>query len=156
MNTENYKQIEQIAMNDVVTLQKKGSTYGSSWRARGGVGAFMMLARKWDRIENIAKSANYDVFAVAQKNTGEILDDIADLRAYLLLVESHVKSLNVADKPHNMQNQAFQGQRANAQGYMSPQLFASSSGASLLLTPVAQTEPCSQLGEPNKSYVNQG
>ena len=51
----------------------------------------MMLARKWDRIENQCKKDGYDIFKTIAKdpsNTG-ILDDIRDLRRYLLLVESH-------------------------------------------------------------------
>jgi hypothetical protein len=87
---EDYRRITQIAMQDVVALEIKGKTYGSSWKARGGVGAFMMLARKWDRIENIAKAAGWDILEAGVQNTGDVLDDIADLRRYLLLVEAEV------------------------------------------------------------------
>ncbi len=90
-----YNQIGLLAGHDRITLEIKGKTYGDSWRQRGGVGAFMMLARKWDRIENQAKSHSYDVFtacyATAEEKEG-LLDDIADLRAYLLLVEEHVRA----------------------------------------------------------------
>ena len=51
-----------VANADVKTLEEKGRTYGDSWKRRGGVGAFMMLARKWDRIENQASKLNYDIF----------------------------------------------------------------------------------------------
>jgi len=98
--SENYILIEEIAVNDVSVLMDKGKTYGSSWRNRGGVGAFMMLARKWDRIENICKKSHYDIFDVCLNNNGEILDDIADLRRYLLLVEAHVtndSALEISD-----------------------------------------------------------
>src|ERR1039458_3589413 len=44
---------EQQAGIDTDTLRQKGIHYGDSWKARGGVGAFMMAARKWDRIANI-------------------------------------------------------------------------------------------------------
>lgn len=88
--SENYQTIATLAQRDVETLKDKGKTYGSSWKKRGGVGAFMMLARKWDRIENIVSSTGYDIFKAGNANTGDVLDDIADLRAYLLLVESEV------------------------------------------------------------------
>lgn len=96
MTTENYSQIRDIANTDVDTLIKKGETYGRSWQNRGGAGAFMMLARKWDRIENICKGVGYNIFKAGVNNTGEILDDIADLRAYLLLVESEVITQTVS------------------------------------------------------------
>lgn len=88
--TENYVHILEIAQNDVLVLKQKGLTYGSSWRQRGGVGAFMMLARKWDRIENQCREAGYDIFQLitSDPSAGGILDDIQDLRRYLLLVES--------------------------------------------------------------------
>lgn len=77
---------------DVATLIEKGRSYGDSWRKRGGVGAFMMLARKWDRIETQCGAMSYDIFEASKKYAGKegILDDIRDLRAYLLLVEEFV------------------------------------------------------------------
>lgn len=88
--SEDYDLIRTIGQNDAKVLEEKGRTYGDSWRKRGGVGAFMMLSRKWDRIENIAQGAGYDIFKAATANTGDILDDIQDLRRYLLLVEAYV------------------------------------------------------------------
>lgn len=92
---EDYAHIQDLANRDVQVLIEKGKSYGSSWRNRGGVGAFMMLARKWDRIENQCKAHGYDIFEVIERemalNIKEgILDDIQDLRRYLLLVESHI------------------------------------------------------------------
>lgn len=89
--TENYVHIQALALQDVEVLQEKGKTYGSSWRQRGGAGAFMMLARKWDRIENICRThpLPYDIFTAVNEDVGGILDDIQDLRRYLLLVESY-------------------------------------------------------------------
>lgn len=92
--TEDYRLIRQLATADVVVLEQKGRTYGSSWKSRGGVGAFMMLARKWDRIENIAKATGWDILEAGALNTGDVLDDIADLRRYLLLVEAEVVALS--------------------------------------------------------------
>ena len=50
----------------------------------------MMLARKWDRIENQVTKSGYDIFRTIANDPSDtgILDDIRDLRAYLLLVES--------------------------------------------------------------------
>lgn len=90
---EDYDHIKELALKDVEVLKEKGKTYGSSWRNRGGVGAFMMLARKWDRLENISKRCNYDIFAAVRGDVDDIdgvLDDIQDLRRYLLLVESFI------------------------------------------------------------------
>ncbi len=92
---EDYDHIQRIANEDVSTLKRKGMKYGGSWRQRGGIGAFMMLARKWDRIENQAKEHGFDVFRgieIQQRNecADGLLEDIRDLRAYLLLVESHL------------------------------------------------------------------
>lgn len=95
MTTENYDLLRDIASTDAPALEEKGRAYGSSWRKRGGVGAFMVMARKWDRIENQMEAAGYDIFEPLQKEmvagtTDGLLDDIRDLRRYLLLVEGHV------------------------------------------------------------------
>lgn len=81
----------QIGAMDVTTLINKGSSYGDSWKRRGGVGAFMMLARKWDRIENQAKKKGWDVFEACRDT--DMLDDIRDLRCYLMLVEHEMGKL---------------------------------------------------------------
>lgn len=82
-----------IAEQDVNTILVKNKEYGDSWKSRGGIGAYMMLARKIDRIENQVKKLNYDIFKAINTDTREegIIDDIRDLRAYLLLVETQLK-----------------------------------------------------------------
>ena len=87
-----FERISQIANNDVAKLIEAEKFYGDSWRKRGGMGAFMMLARKWDRIENQVKAENYDIFSSYEKDKRQegLLDDIQDLRRYLLLVEEHI------------------------------------------------------------------
>jgi len=97
--------IENIANHDVAVLHLKDMEYGGSWLKRGGVGAFMMLARKWDRLETAMervmedKSAEgypaidkYDIIkrAVLDGREEGILDDIGDMRRYLLLVEGEI------------------------------------------------------------------
>jgi hypothetical protein len=87
-----FEEMRGISYDDVNKLEKAEESYGNSWKQRGGVGAFMMLARKWDRIENQVKSLSYDVFKAIEKDSRPegILDDIRDLRRYLLLVEQHM------------------------------------------------------------------
>lgn len=87
------------ADHDIEILESKGATYGDSWKKRGGVGAFMMLARKWDRIENQMQAAEkqYDILAplIEEMKAGcrdGLLDDIADLRRYLMLVEAEARA----------------------------------------------------------------
>ena len=90
---ENYLQhLDPIARGDVTALLKAQESYGDSWRRRGGVGAYMMLARKSDRIEIQVGRHNYDIFAAAEADTRSegIIDDIRDLRRYLLLVEAEL------------------------------------------------------------------
>lgn len=115
-----------IADADVAKLFEAEKSYGDSWKKRGGVGAFMMLARKWDRIENqigikpdltkltpgerieyeqaasIVSELNakcesskfgWDIFKAAiedQRKEG-LIDDIRDLRTYLMLVEAELQ-----------------------------------------------------------------
>lgn len=88
--------LQRITEQDVDQLCIKEKEYGHSWRKRGGVGAFMMLARKWDRIENLVTTEfGYNIFkAVVEDGTEQgVIDDIRDLRRYLLLVEEHAMGL---------------------------------------------------------------
>ena len=86
------KTVRHLGKEDVDALHEAEQSYGDSWRQRGGVGAFMMLARKWDRLEKQTNDFGYDIFAAINDDTRDegILDDIRDLRRYLLLVESHI------------------------------------------------------------------
>ena len=88
----NFNVIQNLADTDVAKLKHAQESYGDSWRSRGGVGAFMMLARKWDRIENQVSKDGYDIFKTINNDPSSsgILDDIRDLRRYLLLVEGYV------------------------------------------------------------------
>tara|TARA_R100001126_G_scaffold44096_1_gene25040 strand:- start:467 stop:781 length:315 start_codon:yes stop_codon:yes gene_type:complete len=99
MEGSNFNIIRKLANLDVSKLEQAERSYGDSWRKRGGIGAFMMLARKWDRIENQVTKDGYDIFESIYNdpsNTG-ILDDIRDLRRYLLLVESFMVSESTGD-----------------------------------------------------------
>jgi hypothetical protein len=85
-------------MQDSIGLLAAHHHYGNSWKKRGGVGAFMMLARKWDRLEQLLSTKyNFDIFlAMDQDDRGEgIIDDIRDLRRYLLLVEAEAAARGI-------------------------------------------------------------
>jgi hypothetical protein len=93
-----------IANDDAQIVLEKDKSYGSSWKKRGGVGAFMMLARKWDRIENMVQEDKWDMFKTLQRTHANqesetLLETIRDLRQYLLLVESEVVRCNQIREP---------------------------------------------------------
>lgn len=111
--------LKAVALEDVAGLERAERQYGSSWKRRGGVGAFMMLARKWDRLEtalkpneahpNLANGATvdrpvapWDIFeAIRSDQRAEgIIDDIRDLRRYLLLVESEMRARGAGAGAH--------------------------------------------------------
>ena len=84
--------MEAIVREDMECLIEKNDSpqgYADSWKKRGGIGAFMMLARKWDRLENASKSQGWDIFKVLgmDRRPEGTIDDIRDLRRYLMLVE---------------------------------------------------------------------
>lgn len=78
---------------DLAFILEKDQEYNASWLSRGGVGAFMMLARKWDRLEPMVKRYGYDVFAMLNAHPDRI-DDIQDLRRYLTLVDAEWQRRN--------------------------------------------------------------
>lgn len=83
-----------VAQQDILEVTVKDKSYGASWKKRGGIGAFMMLARKWDRLENILSLRGYDIFDCIMTQPGgedgSVLAEIRDLRRYLLLVEAEM------------------------------------------------------------------
>lgn len=90
-------QLTGIAMRDANGLIAAHKHYGNSWKKRGGVSAFMMLCRKWDRLEKFLEEQGYDIFKALDADTrGEgIIDDIRDLRRYLLLVEAEAAARGI-------------------------------------------------------------
>lgn len=97
--------LEQVTIQDCATIREKEATYQGSWKRRGGVGAFMMLARKWDRIENMMTTQSerqFDVFHGIEQDTsgrdGSPLAEIRDLRCYLILIEAEMLSRGALDK----------------------------------------------------------
>jgi hypothetical protein len=103
-------QLESIALSDIGSIEDKEKSYGSSWKRRGGISAFMMFARKWDRIgQRVATridaaggapgATRDNVFEhiVADRRTEGVIDDIRDLRRYLLLVEAEMAARGVVE-----------------------------------------------------------
>ena len=86
------QKVNVLANDDVSALHEAEKSYGDSWKKRGGIGAFMMLARKWDRIENQSNDYTYDIFLALEEDQRPegLIDDIRDLRRYLFLVDSHM------------------------------------------------------------------
>ena len=103
MEGSNFNIIRKLANLDVSKLEQAERSYGDSWRKRGGIGAFMMLARKWDRIENQVTKDGYDIFESIYNDPSDtgILDDIRDLRRYLLLVEGFMTSVSTDSETHD-------------------------------------------------------
>ena len=103
-------QLSAVADADVANIEEKERAYGSSWKRRGGIGAFMMLARKFDRIEQRvskeiaatesapgAQKHNLFQHIVADTRAEPLLDDIRDLRRYLMLVEAEMAARGVIE-----------------------------------------------------------
>jgi hypothetical protein len=124
-NSEEYlKFLQTVADEDVKGLEKAQKSYGNSWKKRGGVGAFMMLARKWDRLENALQPGvrgavhraefatvlgqsegncgPYDILVAAEidRRSEGIIDDVRDLRRYLLLVEAELRARGIVHGTH--------------------------------------------------------
>jgi hypothetical protein len=77
--------IPKLMETDFEYIIAKDQEYGASWLKRGGVGAFMMLARKWDRFAPMVQKFNRDPIAMLHAKRDRI-DDVQDLRRYLALV----------------------------------------------------------------------
>jgi hypothetical protein len=95
--------LDAVSRSDLDTIEEKEKSYGSSWKRSGGIGAFMMFARKWDRImqrvvtridaaEGAPGAARDNVFEhlAADRRAEGVIDDIRGLRQYLLLVEAEM------------------------------------------------------------------
>lgn len=93
--------VHEIVDEDVQCLRKKDAEYGGSWLRRGGAGAFFITARKWDRLETQVEKQGYDILIAAAADCREegILDDIRDLRRYLILIEAEILERSVSKIP---------------------------------------------------------
>jgi hypothetical protein len=98
---DDWQTVLALAEEDIAVLKEKEKTYGQSWKLRGGIGAFMMLARKWDRIENQVKKVGYDIFMAWEDSVGMdgFEDDVNDLIRYLTLVRLEMASREEGFEP---------------------------------------------------------
>lgn len=102
-------QLETQLSTAIEVILCKNREYGGSWKSRGGVGAFMMFARKWDRLENALTIRNEegvsigfrDLFelAVTDNRPEGIIDDLEDLRNYLILAIDEINQRKAAALP---------------------------------------------------------
>ena len=117
-NVKHMDYLHTVCNKDVLHLQLKESTYKGSWKKRGGVGAFMMLARKWDRIENMAEDNRYDIFTTITMSPngqdGTLLAEIRDLRRYLILVEAEMMACGAVESnvKEDSNKHAFQAEES--------------------------------------------
>jgi hypothetical protein len=90
MSNEYLNYLADLATDDVQKLQEAQKNYGDSWKKRGGVGAYMVMVRKFDRLDNYMPSFDYDIFKALETDSRDesVLDDIHDARRYLLLIEA--------------------------------------------------------------------
>jgi len=103
--------LDQIASEDAAGLKKAHQSYGASWKKRGGVGAYMVMIRKFDRMEICAEKHGWDIFkAVEDDPRAEgILDDIRDARRYLMLIESVLREKGIVKAGSHRDNAAEDG-----------------------------------------------
>lgn len=89
---------DKVLASHKARMVKGHKQYGRSCLKRGGVGLFMMVARKWDRIEEQVKDQRHNSTDVAPPwdimrhirvdNRPEgVADDVRDLIDYLLILE---------------------------------------------------------------------
>ena len=98
--------IEQIAKEDAAGLLKAHESYGPSWKKRGGVGAYMVMIRKFDRMDIGAEKYGWDIFKAveADPRAEGILDDIRDARRYLMLIESALREKGIVEAGNHRDN----------------------------------------------------
>ena len=99
MGAEFGERLAAIATQDVQRLAVAYLKYGDSWRKRGGQEAFYNVSRKVDRMEVACEKVNRDLFEAIRQNPASdgtiggkdgLLDDLRELRHYLLLVEEFI------------------------------------------------------------------
>ncbi|KKN53701.1 hypothetical protein LCGC14_0599560 [marine sediment metagenome] len=105
------KFIDAIALEDAAGLKKAHESYGPSWKQRGGIGAYMVMIRKFDRMEMCAEKFGWDIFKAVQDDPRAegILDDIRDARRYLMLIESVLREKGIVEAGNHRDNAADGG-----------------------------------------------
>lgn len=88
----------QKVVTAILNLQHdKEAVYGQSWRKYGQMSAFLNVARKWDRIDNIVQNAvENGMSALFSDESGTaqetFLDTVVDLASYSLLWVGYLAS----------------------------------------------------------------
>jgi hypothetical protein len=83
-----------LISGDADFLRTAQKNYGNSWKMRGGVGAYMMMARKFDRMYTRMKPYDGDIHRAIKAETYRdgMIDDLRDLRRYVTLVIAELDS----------------------------------------------------------------
>lgn len=97
-----------VVEEDVRTIRRKESTYQGSWKSREA-GVFHIIARMWDRMENITEGGRKPLFDIIREQNfrsedGDMLAIIADLRRYLALVEAQMRYEAILEKKEQYDN----------------------------------------------------
>jgi hypothetical protein len=100
---EHMNHIQDVVETDLETIKAKESTYGGSWKKREA-SVFHMIARMWDRVENITDGGREVLFDIIRQqeygiSDGQMLAILADLRRYLTLIEAQMRAEAAGDKP---------------------------------------------------------
>lgn len=79
---------EELMARDHAAITKGAQHYGPSWKQRGGAGAYMVAIRKWDRllVQLRRHDFNWEAAIAADQRAEGIMDDVRDLRCYLLMI----------------------------------------------------------------------
>jgi len=88
-------ELEVMGDNDIAALNRAQESYGDSWKKRGGVGAYMMMVRKLDRILNQVEKYDWNVKNAYDGDTREdgLWDDLRDMRRYMQLIQAEVDAI---------------------------------------------------------------
>lgn len=82
--------VKKLANDIADAVIRKDAEYGGSWLKRGGVGAYFVMIRKFDRLETQCRKFKFDILeAIQDQEPGEpLVDTIDDAIGYLLLIRS--------------------------------------------------------------------
>lgn len=94
--------LKDIFTRQATFIAEKDANYKSSWKQRGGIGAFFTIARPWDRFVAIAERENYNLFHIIQREQDAGLDEntdgtlqacIRDLHSYMALLMAEAQQM---------------------------------------------------------------
>lgn len=147
----------------------KDKAYGASWKRRGGIGAYMTIVRKPDRLEAQMELNGYNIFDVSvAPEDGESIDEtLRDTVNYCLLVlttrELIRKELKALEEKSGV-DEFTESHLQKARDYFGPQ-FVQAQVAATVTGPQFQNQNGDgglsgdfdlQDGSPSSGYVNQG